>query len=128
MNNGLYIHICDALHALVTFVQFKKGEEHPWMNNEQLMYYVNVMRVTFLKNHQLYIFFISKFIIIAEASLVSRFTLIEWYALSVTSGKGGNVGVGGGVASKKKEFQINILQQYDDTWISIKLLLPWKYF
>ena len=80
------------------------------------------------KKSSIILFLISKFIIIAEAGLVSRSTLIEWYALSVTSGKGGSVGVEDGVASKKKEFQINILQQYDDTWISIKLMLPWKYF
>ena len=24
--------MCDALHDLVPFVQFKKGEKHPWMS------------------------------------------------------------------------------------------------
>ena len=36
--------ICDALHDLVPFVQFKKREEHPWRS-------VNFSKVAGLKQH-----------------------------------------------------------------------------
>ena len=41
------IHICDVLHDLVPFVQFRKRKKHPWRSvtfskvafNEQVMFY-----------------------------------------------------------------------------------------
>ena len=57
---SLSIHICDVLHDLVPFVQFRKRKKHPWRSvtfskvafNEQVMFYCHFDKTQARKKNQ----------------------------------------------------------------------------
>ena len=54
LKESLVFHICDALHDLVAFVQFKKREKHPWRSNFTEINTPQWVVFTFFKVHKCY--------------------------------------------------------------------------